>query len=193
MSAVLSVVEPISSGLGGGGLWLLHDAKSGKDIFVDARETAPAAANEAAYLNPDGSFNRDRAQNGPWSAGIPGLPAMLVHVAGKYGRLPLRQSLVPAIRIAREVAHANVCRTYDVVEADGHHFITMEFVDGRTLRAWLDAAPRSRAEIPTCRAGSQGWGSSWTSWGTPSLQRKHTGRRLAVQSSITSCMESAIR
>ena len=102
VSSVLSVVEPISSGLGGGGLWLLHDAKSGKDVFVDARETAPAAATEAMYLNADGSFNSDRAQNGPWSAGIPGLPAMLVHVAEKYGRLPLKQSLQPAIRIASD-------------------------------------------------------------------------------------------
>ena len=102
VSSVLSVVEPISSGLGGGGLWLLHDAKSGKDVFVDARETAPAAATEAMYLNADGSFNSDRAQNGPWSAGIPGLPAMLVHVAENYGRLPLKQSLQPAIRIARD-------------------------------------------------------------------------------------------
>ena len=102
VSSVLSVVEPISSGLGGGGLWLLHDSKSGKDVFVDARETAPAAATEAMYLNADGSFNSDRAQNGPWSAGIPGLPAMLVHVAEKYGRLPLKQSLQPAIRIARD-------------------------------------------------------------------------------------------
>ena len=102
VSSVLSVVEPISSGLGGGGLWLLHDAKSGKDVFVDARETAPAAATPAMYLNADGSFNSDRAQTGPWSAGIPGLPAMLVHVAEKYGRLPLKQSLQPAIRIARD-------------------------------------------------------------------------------------------
>ena len=102
VSAVLSVVEPISSGLGGGGLWLLHDAKSGKDVFVDARETAPAAATADVYLKADGSFDRDRAQNGPWSAGIPGLPAMLVHVAETYGQLPLGQSLAPAIRIARE-------------------------------------------------------------------------------------------
>ncbi len=42
VSSVLSVVEPISSGLGGGGFFLLHDAKSGKDIFIDARETATA-------------------------------------------------------------------------------------------------------------------------------------------------------
>ncbi len=102
VSAVLSVVEPISSGLGGGGFFLLHDAKTGKDIFIDARETAPASATPEVYLDEKGEFNRDRATNGPWSAGIPGLPAGLVHVASNYGRLPLKTSLAPAIRIARE-------------------------------------------------------------------------------------------
>lgn len=102
VSAALAVVEPISSGIGGGGFFLLHDAKSGKDIFVDARETAPASATPAAFLDEKGELNRDRATNGPWSAGIPGLPAALVHVAKKYGRLPLKTSLQPAIRIARE-------------------------------------------------------------------------------------------
>ncbi len=102
VSAVLSVVEPISSGLGGGGFFLLHDAGSGRDVFIDARETAPAAATPAMYLDKDGNFDRDRAENGAWAAGIPGLPAALVHVAEKYGRLPLRESLAPAIRIARD-------------------------------------------------------------------------------------------
>lgn len=102
VSAVLSVVEPISSGLGGGGLWLLHDAKGGRDVFVDGRETSPAAATPGRFLDKDGNLDPDRAQNGPWSAGIPGLPAMLVHVAETYGRLPLAQSLAPAIRIARD-------------------------------------------------------------------------------------------
>ena len=102
VSAVLSVVEPISSGLGGGGFFLLHDASSGRDVFVDARETAPAAATPAAYLDKAGNLDRERAENGPWSAGIPGLPAALVHVSAKYGRLPLAQSLQPAIRIARD-------------------------------------------------------------------------------------------
>ena len=102
VSAVLSVVEPISSGLGGGGFFLLHDAQSGKDVFLDARETAPEAATPAAYLDRDGALDPDRAQNGPWSAGIPGLPAALVELAGNYGRLPLRRTLAPAIRIARE-------------------------------------------------------------------------------------------
>lgn len=102
VSSVLSVVEPISSGLGGGGFFLLHDAKTGKDVFIDARETAPAAATPQAYLDKDGELDRDRAENGPWSAGIPGLPAALVHVAEHYGRLPLAQALAPAIRIARD-------------------------------------------------------------------------------------------
>ncbi|WP_415252954.1 gamma-glutamyltransferase [Thermomonas sp.] len=115
VSAALSVVEPISSGLGGGGLWLLHDARSGRDVFIDARETAPAAATPQAFLDKDGNLDRDRAQNGPWSAGIPGLPAMLVHVAETYGKLPLKQSLAPAIRIAREgfPVYARMARGYE--------------------------------------------------------------------------------
>ncbi|WP_133479426.1 gamma-glutamyltransferase [Cognatilysobacter segetis] len=102
VSGMLSVVEPVSSGLGGGGFFLLHDAKSGRDVFVDARETAPESATPAAFLDAKGDLDRDRAQNGPWSAGIPGLPAALVHIAQKYGRLPLSTTLAPAIRIARD-------------------------------------------------------------------------------------------
>ena len=103
VSAALSVVEPISSGLGGGGFFLLHQAQgAGKDVFIDAREAAPAAATMDQYRTADGKLDSDRAENGPWAAAIPGLPAALVHVAGKYGRLPLAESLAPAIRLARD-------------------------------------------------------------------------------------------
>ncbi len=114
VSSVLSVVEPISSGLGGGGFFLLHDAKTGKDVFIDARETAPAAATPRQYLDKDGNLDRDRAENGPWSAGIPGLPAAFVHLQKRYGRLPLRTTLAPAIRIATEgfPIYARLARGY---------------------------------------------------------------------------------
>ena len=102
VSASLSVTEPISSGIGGGGFFLLHEGKSGRDVFVDARETAPASAAPPLYLDATGALDEDKAQNGPTSAGIPGLPAALVHLARKYGRLPLSESLAPAIRLARE-------------------------------------------------------------------------------------------
>ncbi|WP_425482195.1 gamma-glutamyltransferase [Cognatiluteimonas profundi] len=102
VSATLSVVEPISSGLGGGGFFLLHDARTGKDVFLDARETSPEAATPARFLDAAGALDRNRSENGPWSAGIPGLPAALVELAHKYGKLPLATTLAPAIRIARD-------------------------------------------------------------------------------------------
>lgn len=101
-SAMLGLVEPESSGIGGGGFFLLHRASDGLDVFIDARETAPAAATRDMYLDALGQPDRDRAINGPLAAGIPGLPAALVHLAENYGELPLAQSLAPAITRARE-------------------------------------------------------------------------------------------
>ena len=101
VSAALSVVEPVSSGLGGGGFFLLHDAKTGKDYFIDARETSPASATPEKFLDAKGNLDTGKSQDGPWSAGIPGLPAALVYVSQKYGKLPLKTSLAPAIRLAR--------------------------------------------------------------------------------------------
>jgi gamma-glutamyltranspeptidase/glutathione hydrolase len=102
VSATLGLVEPESSGLGGGAFMLLHVAHDNRDVFIDAREKAPAAATRDMYLDAQGNPNRDLAVNGPLAAGIPGLPAGLVHLASKYGRLPLSHSLAPAIRLANE-------------------------------------------------------------------------------------------
>lgn len=102
VSMALAVVEPASSGIGGGAFFLLHRAGGGKDVFVDARETAPAAVSRDWYLDDDGKPDRDKSVNGPLAAGIPGQPAGLAWLAEHYGALPLAQSLAPAIRLARE-------------------------------------------------------------------------------------------
>ena len=70
--------------------------------MIDGREQAPAAAHKDMYLDEDGNVNRDLAVNGPLAGGIPGEVAGLEHLAVNYGRLPLADSLQPAIRIARE-------------------------------------------------------------------------------------------
>ena len=102
VSAALGVVEPYGSGLGGGGFFLLHRASDGFEVFVDGRETAPGAAFEDMYLDEAGDPIPGASRNGPLAAGIPGLPAALVHLAENYGRLPLAESLAPAIRYAEE-------------------------------------------------------------------------------------------
>ena len=102
VSATLGLVEPESSGLGGGGFLLLHVAKDGRDVFVDARERAPLAATRDMFLDAQGNANRKLSVDGALAAGIPGTPAALQHLASRYGRLPLAQSLAPAIRLARQ-------------------------------------------------------------------------------------------
>ena len=101
VSAALAVVEPTSSGLGGGGFYLLHRA-DGLDTMLDAREKAPAAASRDMYLDASGNPMERASMDGPLSAGIPGEPAAFEYLARKFGKLPLKVSLAPAIRLARD-------------------------------------------------------------------------------------------
>jgi gamma-glutamyltranspeptidase/glutathione hydrolase len=102
VAAALAVVEPYSSGLGGGGFWLLHRAADNRDVFVDSRETAPAGVRTSDYLRPDGKPVPGATTEGGTAVGIPGVPAALAHIAERYGRLPLAQSLAPAVALARD-------------------------------------------------------------------------------------------
>lgn len=102
VSATLGLVEPESSGIGGGGLMLLHLADGDRDVFVDARERAPLAATRDMYLDASGQVRPKSSIDGPLAAAIPGLPAGLAHLSEKYGRVPLSVSLAPAIRLARK-------------------------------------------------------------------------------------------
>jgi gamma-glutamyltranspeptidase/glutathione hydrolase len=102
VAASLAVVEPYSSGLGGGGFFLLHRASDRRQVMVDARETAPSGVTREQYYDVEGRPLRHATTEGGTSVGVPGMPAGLVHLAERYGRLPLTQSLAPAVKLARE-------------------------------------------------------------------------------------------
>jgi gamma-glutamyltranspeptidase/glutathione hydrolase len=102
VAAALAVVEPSSSGLGGGGFFLLHRQSDGFETMVDAREKAPGAATRDMYLDKSGNEIPNASTNGPISSAIPGEPAAFEYLARKYGKLSLKQSLQPAIRLARD-------------------------------------------------------------------------------------------
>ena len=102
VSATLSVVEPYSSGLGGGGFFLLHREQDKYQTFIDAREKAPNAATAEMYQDSNGMVIPKATLVGPLASGIPGLPAGLVHLSKKYGTLPLEKSLAPAIEFAEK-------------------------------------------------------------------------------------------
>jgi gamma-glutamyltranspeptidase/glutathione hydrolase len=100
---VLGLVEPESSGIGGGAFMLVHDPKSGATTSFDGRESAPASATPGMFLGADG---RPRghfdAIPGGLSVGVPGVVAMLEMAHRKYGRLPWAELFQPAIRLARD-------------------------------------------------------------------------------------------
>ena len=102
ITSVLAVVEPYGSGLGGGGFWLLHQAKTGTQLMIDGRETAPSKARADMYLDQKGKIIPKLSTVGPLAAGIPGTLAGLDHIVKHYGRLSLEQILAPAILFANK-------------------------------------------------------------------------------------------
>ncbi len=102
VAAALAVVEPYSSGLGGGGFFLLHRASDRHQVMIDARETAPSGIEAGNFFDAQGRPIKDATTRGGTAAAIPGLPAGIAHLAQRYGTLPLAETLAPAIRLARE-------------------------------------------------------------------------------------------
>ncbi|WP_114422492.1 gamma-glutamyltransferase [Nocardioides houyundeii] len=103
-AATLGVTEPYSAGIGGGGYFVLYDAKSGKVRTIDGRETAPAKMRRDAFIDP--------ATGKPWnfapelvtsgvSVGVPGTLATWDKALRKWGRWSLGEALAPATKVAQ--------------------------------------------------------------------------------------------
>ncbi len=100
---VLNLVEPQSSGIGGGAFVLHWDAAGRKVSAYDGRETAPAAARPDRFLHADGTpLAFPEAIDSGRSVGVPGVLRMLELAHRRHGRLPWRQLFAPAIRLAEE-------------------------------------------------------------------------------------------
>ena len=100
---VLTLVEPESSGIGGGVLMLLHDPASNTITSFDGRETAPASAKPDMFLGPDGKPRPGKdIVPGGLSVGVPGTIAALELAHKKYGKLSWKILFEPAIRLASD-------------------------------------------------------------------------------------------
>ncbi len=98
----LGVCEPNANGIGGGGFLLLREGKTGKCVFLDFRENAPAAASPAMYA-PDSQKGRDPAiVYGGKSVAVPGDVAGLLYALEHYGTMTPREVIAPAAALARE-------------------------------------------------------------------------------------------
>ncbi|MGH6614482.1 gamma-glutamyltransferase [Sphingomonas sp.] len=135
MMLALTVVEPQSSGIGGGGFLLHHDGKTGKLETINGREKAPMAATPGRFLDEDGKpLPYFRAVPGGLSVGVPGNVRLLAMTHAKWGKLPWKALFAPAIKLAEE--------GYQVTKpmANGIGFVSQywgKFPD--TAKQYLDA------------------------------------------------------
>ena len=117
MGFAQAVAEPFTNGPGGGGLAVIHTAE-GKDIFVDFREIAPAAATLDLYLDAEGKSN-GKTMTGGLASGIPGDVAGLLYMLENYGsgKLSREEILEPAIRIAEEGLYVSTYAAIAITDA----------------------------------------------------------------------------
>ncbi len=100
MMLALTVVEPQSSGIGGGGFILYHDAKTGKLATINGREKAPASARPDQFMTDGKPTGYLKAFPGGLSTGVPGNIRLMARTHERWGKLPWAKLFDPAIRLA---------------------------------------------------------------------------------------------
>jgi len=115
---MLSLVEPQSSGIGGGAFLMVWDGQVVK--AWDGRETAPSGVTQSLFLRPDGqAMSFAEAAVGGRSVGVPGVVRMLHDAHGRHGRLPWAQLFAPAIEAA-EAGFVVSPRLHEAIKGDPH-------------------------------------------------------------------------
>ena len=97
----LAVVHPAAGNVGGGGFMVIR-FNDGRTTTFDYREKAPAAASRDMYLDESGEVVEGLSRRGHLASGVPGSPAGLLLAHERYGSMPLREVMAPAIRLASE-------------------------------------------------------------------------------------------
>jgi gamma-glutamyltranspeptidase / glutathione hydrolase len=97
----ISVVEPFSAGIGGGGFLLFHSGKTGETKALDFRERAPIKATKNMYLDANGKVRRGQSITGYLAVATPGTVAGMYEVHRRYGKLPWGEVVQPAIALAK--------------------------------------------------------------------------------------------
>ncbi len=98
----ISVVEPFSAGIGGGGFLLMHSEKTGEMKALDFRERAPLKATRNMYLDAQGKVRPNASVNGYLAVATPGTVAGLYEVHRRYGKLSWQEVVKPAIALAKD-------------------------------------------------------------------------------------------
>ncbi|MHC5595527.1 MAG: gamma-glutamyltransferase [Nostoc sp.] len=98
----ISVVEPFSAGIGGGGFLLMHSEKTGEMKALDFRERAPLKATRNMYLDAKGKVRPNASIDGYLAVGTPGTVAGLYEVHRRYGKLSWQEVMKPAIALAKD-------------------------------------------------------------------------------------------
>jgi gamma-glutamyltranspeptidase / glutathione hydrolase len=143
---VLSLVEPQSSGIGGGAFLLYWDNQAKQLHAYDGRETAPASALADHFLLPDGQPQKFyQAVVGGLSVGVPGVVRMLDKAHGKHGRKNWASLFTPGIKLASEGFEVSP-RLKKMLETDDH--LKKSPTASRYFYN-LDGVPRKRLVNPT--------------------------------------------
>lgn len=97
----LAVVHPGAGNLGGGGFMLIR-MQTGEVRFLDFREQSPAAATATMYQDAGGKVIPGLSETGYLASGVPGSVKGLVHAQRRFGKLTLKRTMEPAIKLARQ-------------------------------------------------------------------------------------------